>query len=188
MRLVDLICVASGPSLNFKDCLLIEYHPGLKIVAVNDSWRRVPSCDYLYAGDHKWWNAHYTEIDIVAERWTCSSMAAKAFGLNLHVIGGGYNSGLRAIQFGIMKGFKRIGLLGYDCSLKNGLHWHGPHAKRFLKNPTAEKVAKWRKQFAKLAEKAKRDNITILNCSRHTELECFERVPLELALGREVAC
>jgi hypothetical protein len=179
--MIDLFCIASGPSLTAEDCEMVR-ESGIPVVAVNNSWQMIPSCKYLYAGDRKWWLSYHSEINIPAERWTCSSEAAFKFRLNFHHAAGAYNSGMRAIQFGIYKGFKTIGLLGYDCSLKNGMHWHGAHTKRFLKNPTDEKLERWRKQFAVVAEQAGKDGVKVFNCSRYTEIDCFERVSLESCL------
>ena len=183
--MIDLFCIASGPSLTAEDCELVR-QSGAKIVAVNNSWELVPFCDYLYAGDEKWWKVyHETVADIVAEKWTCNRSAHVKYGVKLHVAGGAYNSGMRAIQFGIMKGFKNIALLGYDCSLKKGVHWHGAHTRRFLGNPNELKVGKWHVQFAKIAKKAKDFGVKIFNCSKHTELDCFEKMHLEEVLRKE---
>lgn len=181
--MLDLICVASGPSLVKEDCELLRNY-SLKIVAVNNSWQMVPFCDYVYAGDAKWWQAYRFSIKTEkAEFWTCSVGASAKFGLKLHQGRiGAYNSGLRAVEFGMSLGFKRIGLLGYDCSIKNGLHWHGEHTFDAAGNPTQEKILKWRKQFENVATRANMSGVKILNCSRQTELECFDRISLEEAL------
>ena len=181
---IDVFCIASGPSLTVQDCELVR-QSGVKVIAVNNSWQMAPFCDYLYAGDSKWWRAYDREINIPAERWTCSSIASRRYGAKLHIAGGAYNSGMRAIQFSIMKGFKIIGLLGYDCSLNNGVHWHGLHDKPFLKNPSAAKVLRWKSQFETVVGKARVAGAKVLNCSRYTELTCFDRVSLEEALKGE---
>jgi len=178
----DLVCVASGPSLVASDCEMVR-KAGVKVVAVNNSWEMAPFCNYLYAGDLKWWNAYNRDVtDLAAEKWTCSRKAHQAYGINLHTVGGGYNSGMRAIQFGITKGFKNIALLGYDCSLKKGIHWHGSHSRRFLKNPDALKLRKWHTQFGKVAKNANDLGVKIVNCSRDTELTCFDTASLERVL------
>lgn len=50
-----------------------------------------------------------------------------------------FNSGQRAIQLAAHFGAERIILLGYDCSLENGTHWHGNHPDG-LKNPDGDCV------------------------------------------------
>ena len=180
-NIIDLFCIASGPSLTSDDCKLIE-NSGIKTVAVNNSWEMAKFCDYIYAGDTKWWNEYCDKINIDAEKWTCSIEAANKYKINYHIASGSYNSGMRAIQFGVFKGFKRIALIGYDCSLKNGIHWHGRHISN-LRNPEDHKVRIWNKQFQRVADNIKNLNVKVINCSRYTELKCFECVVLEKVLG-----
>lgn len=182
--MIDLFCVASGPSLVKEDCELLR-RSSVKIVAVNNSWQMVPFCDYVYAGDAKWWKAYRSEVKTErAEFWTCSVGASARYGLKLHQGRvGAYNSGMRAIEFAIHKGFKRIGLLGYDCSIRKGLHWHGAHKFEAAGNPDELRLLKWKKQFDHLAARAEMSGVKIFNCSRETELDCFERISLEEVLS-----
>lgn len=177
--MIDLICIASGPSLTAGDCEAVRLF-GKGVVAVNNSWKMVPWCDYIFAGDLKWWRAYHRELNIQAERWTSSTAAAKTYKVNFFKASGPFNSGMRAIQWGIWKGFKDILLLGYDCSLKNGIHWHGPHdERRALKNPNAKKVCRWHSQFEQVAIDANKKGVLIRNCSRYSEMACFPRAKLE---------
>lgn len=178
---IDLFCIASGPSLTVHDCELVR-QSGIKTIAINNSWEIAPFCDYIYAGDRKWWDIYHDKITVNAELWTCATSAANTYHINYHITTGSYNSGMRAIQFGIWKGFKSIALLGYDCSLKNGIHWHGPHKGKTLRNPTNEKLKSWDDQFKKVYEQSIKLNVNIVNCSRYTELKYFNRVPLEKVL------
>lgn len=173
-------CLASGPSLTAEDCDLV-FKAGLPVVAVNDTWRIARDCDVIYAGDLQWWAQHAAEIDVEAERWTCSA-GAEVYGCFRFPVTGLYNSGQRAIQFAIWRGAAKVILLGYDCSLAAGVHWHGPHEK--TKNPDKTRVQVWKGQFGALAESTKERGPRIINCSRATELDCFERADLEEVLGR----
>jgi hypothetical protein len=87
---------------------------------------------------------------------------------------------MRAIQFAIDKGFEKIILLGYDCSVSNGVHWHGKHEK--MKNPDQARVHLWKGHFAAVATEAQQKKVEVLNCSRYTELDCFKKVSLEEVL------
>lgn len=176
--MIDLFCIASGPSLTKIDCNLVQ-NSGIKTIAVNNSWEIASFCNYIYAGDTKWWDINYNKIDIKAEKWTCSSNAANKYKINFHIAAGSYNSGMRAIQLSINLGFKNIALLGYDCSLKNGIHWHGEYKEKTLRNPDKSKLPIWKKQFKRVSDIADKLNVKIVNCSRYTELECFERKSLE---------
>lgn len=174
-----VVCIASGPSLNSKDCALIELS-GLPCIAVNTSWEMARFCDVIYAGDVCWWIANKDRIDIDAERWTCTRQASQRFGVNLHKSCGEYNSGMRAIEFAMWRGATRVILLGYDCSLANGTHWHGDHKESG--NPDEVKVRLWQKQFIAVSEKAKLAGVDVINCSRETDLRSFRRLDLEEAI------
>jgi len=168
-------CVASGPSLTQEDCEYLE-RANIKTIAVNSSWRAVPWCQMIYAGDQAWWDAHKLSIKTKSELWTCSARAAEVHGLNFHRASGGYSSGLRAIELAISLGADKVILLGYDCSIEQGTHWHGDHTQ--TKNPTAQRCKVWAKQFAAMDRKG----VDIVNCSRQTELKCFRRDFLENAI------
>lgn len=174
-----VVCIASGPSLIAEDCGAVE-RSGFPAIAVNSSWKMARFAEILYAGDSAWWESYSDEIDIPAERWSCTRQAAQRFGVSHHQSGGAYNSGMRAIQFAMQQGASRVLLLGYDCSLAAGTHWHGDHQK--TKNPDAQKVAGWHKQFAQVAAEAKARGVDVINCSRHSALNCFPRLSLEEAL------
>jgi hypothetical protein len=84
------------------------------------------------------------------------------------------NSGIGSIALAIYGGASKIILLGYDCKYTNGkAHWHGNHP-RGLAN--VANIANWPEKFASFAKTV---NIPILNASRETALDCFERVKLE---------
>lgn len=172
--------IASGPSLTAEDCALIEAS-GLPTIAVNSSWKIARFASVLYAGDACWWDQYGSEVDIEADRWTCSRQAAAKHRINHHQASGGYNSGMRAIQFAIERGASRIILIGFDCSLQGGIHWHGPH--ELTKNPDAARVRKWHGQFKTVAALANLRRCEVINCSRHTELTCFPVRDLESVLA-----
>lgn len=172
--------IASGPSLTAEDCAAVE-RSGLLTIAVNSSWKMARFADAVYAGDACWWDAYGHEVDMPAEKWTCSRQAAARHGIKHHVAYGGYNSGMRAIQFAVERGAARVILLGFDCSIANGLHWHGAHDR--TQNPDEGKVKKWRGQFRAVAALAKLRRCEVINCSRHTELTCFPVRDLESVLA-----
>lgn len=177
--MIDLICIASGPSLTASDCEAVRLS-GKNVVTVNNSWKMAPWSDYLFAADLKWWRAYHGELNTRAERWTSSAAAAKMYNVKFFKASGPFNSGMRTIQWAIWRGFKNILLLGYDCSIKNGVHWHGLHdERRALKNPDARKVRRWHSQFEQVAITADEKNVTVRNCSRFTDLECFPLAKLE---------
>lgn len=168
-----IICIASGPSLLRTDCTLAA-KCGHKIIAINSSWQLAPECDLLFACDFAWWHRYHENISIPAQRWTTSQRATERYGLNLFTPSseGAFNSGQRAIQLAAHLGAARIILLGYDCSLEGGTHWHGDHP-GMMHNPSSGEVERWHTDFAALA--AELPGVDIINGSRYTALTCFPR-------------
>lgn len=174
-------CVASGPSLTQEDCDLIQ-KAKIPCVAVNSSWKLARFCDVIYAGDDKWWKNYGDEIDIPAEQWTCLENTARIRGINRHgKFRGVSNSGARAIEFIVEEGAKKVILIGFDCSIKKGTHWHGDHDKSG--NPTTKHCNTWKGHFYQISKQASKRDIQIINCSRETELTCFPRASLKETLN-----
>lgn len=173
-------CVASGPSLTRADCDAVT-RAGIPVIAVNNSWRLAPDCHAIMAADLRWWAANTSHVTCNAERWTADHFTAKRYGLKRlpHPMPGPFNSGQRAIELAVSKGAARIILLGYDCSLAKGIHWHGLH--QYSSNPDPDSVNKWQGEFNRLRRWLSSD-VQILNASRHTELTTFPRATLEMCL------
>ncbi|RLC31989.1 hypothetical protein DRH13_02280 [Candidatus Woesebacteria bacterium] len=180
---IDLFVIASGPSLTEEDCRLIA-NTGVPILAVNDSWQRTPRCNFLFAGDIKWWDAHAEEVPAKIQKFTSAKKAAMKHGINFFPANGAFNSGMRALMWALHTGFKNIVLLGFDCSIKKDIHWHGPHSKALgLSNPDKIMMRRWLIHFLDVYARAGRLEANIINCSRHTELKCFKCLTLEEVLG-----
>lgn len=175
------VVIASGPSLHHEDCALVELSK-LPTIAVNNSWQAARFADVIYAADKVWWDANIDSIDIPARKVAYTRHAAAKHGIEHHKSGAGpvVCSGLRAIQWAMQEGATRIILLGFDCSVDNGTHWHGDH--ELTGNPCKRKVRTWIPHFNVLALQAKHKGVEILNCSRDTALTCFDRVDLKDAL------
>lgn len=176
------ICVASGPSLTAEDCDLVRLS-GLPVIAVNNSWRLVPFCQHLCAMDDGWWRHNKYSLPSHIAGWTCNRGVSRRYGLQYfeRLTTGSFNSGQCAIELAYRLGFSRILLLGYDCSLKDGIHWHGPHMA--TPNPTSQSIDKWQGEFA-LTRQHLPAMVEVINCSRRTELTCFPRSGLMEELGR----
>ncbi|MDP2141275.1 MAG: hypothetical protein Q8L20_10735 [Gammaproteobacteria bacterium] len=148
---------------------------------MNSAWKYARFADVIYAGDDCWWEQYGAEIDIPAERWTCLENTALTYGINRHgKFRGVTNSGAMAIQFSIDAGAARVLMLGYDCSVARGTHFHGDHLK--TKNPDEKRCQQWQVHFSALAAHAENAGTTIINCSKETALACFVRMPLAAAL------
>lgn len=175
-----IICVASGPSLS-RDACELAASSGYKIITVNNSWQIVPRCSFIYAADCCWWEENNALITSDAERWCGDEFTSHRFGINClkSALSGSFNSGQRAIELAIHLGAKRIILLGYDCTLRNGIHWHGTH--QLLANPDRFSINRWHVEFEQLRCWA--GGIEIINCSPQTRLKAFPALPLEVALS-----
>lgn len=173
------IC-ASGPSLKREDCVKL-ISAGIPTIAINSSWEMIPECTYIYSGDYQWWRHHIQRVPPTPEYWTCSPRACELLKINYFKPDylSPYNSGQRAILFAAHLGVEQIILLGFDCSLKNGTHWHGDHKE--TGNPTVDCTHNWKKQFGIVSDHLK-DKVQITNCSRETELSCFRCASIDEVL------
>lgn len=175
------ICVASGPSLTKEDCAQVSLSE-LSIIAVNSSCIAVPDCQHIFAADFTWWDHYHDTASKKAQHWTQSKRASLRYGVQLFhtAVNGPFNSGQRAIQLAAHLGATRVILLGYDCSLANGLHWHGRHPAT-MHNPVPREVGRWHDDFSSLPGLL--PGVDIINASRETALTCFPRLSLEAALN-----
>lgn len=176
-----VVCIASGPSLTEADCGAVQ-GSGLFTIAVNQSWRRAPFAHVVYAADLGWWQQYSHEITVPAERWTCNASAAIEFGIHFlgaHTRAG--NSGARAIELATAMGAAQVLLIGYDCTVARGTHWHGDHPR--TTNPKSTDCELWATQFATVAGIAQGLGVDVINCSRDTALTCFARQSLADALS-----
>ena len=176
----SVVIIASGPSLTREDCRAVE-QSGLTAVAVNTAWTYARFCHAIYAGDMTWWRNYGADIDIDVPKYTLSQGAAHAFGITHHKsrIKSGYNSGLMALEMAINFGASRVLLLGFDCSVKNGTHYHGDHSK--TPNPTHAKCKLWMGYAQRLVDMYR--DADIINCSRQTEYDAFPRQSLADAIS-----
>lgn len=182
MHFDTVFCVAPGPSLTKADCERVE-RAGYPVVAVNNAYGMFRQPYALFAGDDDWWRQYAGDIPAGIRLCTASRKASNRLGIEYQRFGDSqvrFNSGSMAIQFAASLGAKRIFLLGYDCSLKEGVHFHGLHAGG-LRNPTQVSVTRWQQHFAGVRNELR--HIDIFNCSRRTELTCFPKKSLETVIA-----
>jgi len=175
-------CIASGPSLTAEDCELIR-RAGLPTIVVNTSFRLAPWADILFAMDAGWWQ-HYGEeahrvfagkkfsyVRVPGVQWTKGDIFPTGWG----------NSGSYAISMAVVAGAASILLLGYDCQVVAGrAHWHADHPPHL---GNARTIAQWPYRFSLIATYAKSHHCRVINCSRATALDCFERSTLDAELA-----
>lgn len=130
----------------------------------------------LYAVDKVWWERYWNSASSsFAGDLICGS--GNCFGAKRPLHAPGLNSGAGALLHAKWNGAEKVIMVGYDCGYgaEGQTHWHGDHP-RGLGN--AGSVRKWPAQFAALDM----SGVRVINASRKTALECFERMSLEEAL------
>jgi len=181
-----VVCAASGPSLTTED-LQLARDDGLSLIVVNNTWRLAPWADMLVAMDTAWWRKYGVEAEagfaglrvgftVHATKWGASH---STWGHMVHNFG---NSGAAAIAVAVRAKADAVLLIGFDAGAgPNGeMHWHADHDAP-LKNPQAS-IGRWPQQFERVGKHAREHGVRIVNCSRRTALDCFERMSLEEAL------
>jgi len=197
-----VVIIASGPSLMQEDLEMVrrwraQIVPEMrKVVVINTTFLAAPWADLLYSADFAWWHHYAAEVKEVfqGECWTQSEPAKKNYGLNYvtcerrvglsaipGVIHSGGNSGYQSIGLTASFGASEIVLLAFDMQRTGGVsHHHGDHPKELRQSSP---FATWLRSFKALSKDLKSANIRVVNASRSTALEDFDRVPLDEALG-----
>ncbi|HCZ47952.1 MAG TPA: hypothetical protein DCZ11_02985 [Gammaproteobacteria bacterium] len=164
-----------------------------RVITVNSSWQRAPWADVHYSSDAPWWDYHLARGMRAASRgefWTGDptyrppGMRGVRFSKPLRgisrrpgVIAWGGNSGYCALGLAVQFGAARVLLLGYD--MQGDTHWHGDHPDEIRKDFA---FAMWRERFGEAARDLRRMGVAVINCSRETALDCFERASIQEAL------
>jgi uncharacterized Rossmann fold enzyme len=135
--------------------------------------------------DASWWKMYADDVQktFKGQRFSNNKQNVQYRVTQIHNINGFGNSGAACVAMALMSGAKKIVLLGYDCQKTNGkAHWHGNHPKGL---GNAKNIDRWQEKFADLAKFAKENmpNTQIINASRLTALDMFERMDLEHALA-----
>jgi hypothetical protein len=160
-----VVCIASGPSLTQADVEIIK-HAGVKTIVTNTTFRMVPEIKRLSESDRVTY-APMIQDSTVKTLFEVQSF--KNFG----------SSGVNAISLAIMSKAKKVVLVGYDCSLALGYHWHGKHPQG-LSN--CQSIDRWSGQHELLARYAEICGVEIINASRFTSLECYKKEEIWKAL------
>lgn len=128
------LLLGGGPSLKALDVsILRENLPRVTVLAIGDAIFAFPWAHILYASNASWWDAHcgvqeflgerLTQSlgagqDAAARRWSLTVIPAKnGAGLALppsQAIHLGGHGGFQALNIAILRGCRRLGLVGYD--------------------------------------------------------------------------
>jgi len=188
------IILANGPSLAVED---VERCRGAGfVIAVNDAYKLAHWADVLYACDGTWWDYHISRVRGFEDHmWTANLEAARKYGLRYMAINAemvwsthpgyiasGGNSGFQAMNLAHNWGYREIILLGFDYALSAAgeHHWFGKHPKEIRKSIP---YANWQTRINQAAPLIKASGTRVINCSRTTAIECFERMTINEALA-----
>jgi hypothetical protein len=189
------VIVASGPSATS-----VDLRPAIgetKFVVVNNSWRLAPWADYLFAADYKWWQGCNGCSDFAGWKVTTDRRAAEIKEWNLlrlvallsddriqttgTVVGWGGNSGFQALNMVVLFKCTRIILVGFDATIRHGLHWHDPYD-RVSENPTSNKTLRWQRSIDGAAVSLGGIGVRVINCSDISRIKKYPKMSFEDAL------
>lgn len=190
------IIVASGPSA--KDAPLIEAKEKARFIAINESWRLAPWTDILFGCDFAWWKHRQgcpefqglklsTDIKVFGQpKWNVQRVGLNKGSDHLELekigtVGWGGNSGFHCLNLAVQFGCTKVILVGYDMTVRGGVHWHGSHPKG-LNNPTSGNVERWRKAVDGAAKLIEERGIKVINCSPESALRNYPKMTLPEAM------
>ena len=203
------IVAAPGPSLTpevVRRLRFARWMAGWRVLAVQDSYKVMPWADALYGCDPHWWAIHRDCDKFAGEKWSTHEFAggreqhindkteaAKRYGLHLvrgrdgesfsldpSTIHYGSNSGFQAIGLALLKGCKRIVLVGFDMRRVGGKsHFFGEHPPEFGAPPD---YARFLPAFDRAAKLLPAD-VEIINATPRSALRCFPAMALDDALA-----
>jgi hypothetical protein len=172
----------------------------LKVIAVNDSFKLAPWADVLYGCDLGWWQLHKGVPEFAGLKLTHDRSGPQHY-KDLHRVeilhpvsnellldqpshlGAGGNGGFQAFNLIIQFGVTRIMLVGIDCSIDNGPHWHGRHPVP-LTNPLESNVARWRKAFNEASGRIAALGVEVINCSPVSTVNAYPKLSVDETLKR----
>jgi hypothetical protein len=192
------VIVGSGPSAAGAERELARRGRGVRVVAVNDSWRLCPDADIAYGCDGAWWKARqglaqtFSGLRLTHDAGACIAFPGlRQVGIargcdeilvgEPGILGDGGNSGFQAINLAVQCGARLLVLVGFDLRIDRGVHWHGKHG-RGLNNPTERNLDRWRGIIDGSAPRLHELGVAVINASEVSALEAFPKLSLTEAL------
>lgn len=130
----------------------------------------------------KFSGALWTQDEVAADKHGLKRVSGEAkpgLGKNWVIHFGG-NSGYQLINLVYHFGAKKIILLGFDMQRTNGRsHHHGDHP-GYMNRTLA--FQEWVPRFNQLAQGLREEGVEVINATRETALNCFQKMDLEAAL------
>ena len=191
-----VVIVASGPTASQAPLSLAKGKA--RFVVINSSWKLAPWADVLYACDYAWWAQHGGVPAFSGLKVSIDGRAASMPEWNIrHLlsnrgddrivlnesgrVGWGGNSGMHAFNFSVQTCPSKIILVGFDMTIKYGLHWHGKHDGN-LNNPSPNNIGRWIKALDAAAGTVASVGVKVFNCSHVSELKKYPKMFFEDAL------
>lgn len=196
-----VVIAAGGPSFSEEQARILRNTQevaaaGWHIIAVNDTYLRLPRADAMYASDFSWWLQHIDAVQasFPGEKWTQDRGIAYRYNLHhvLHsherglcrqpgMIFPGGNGAFAAMGLAWHFGAREIALVGVDC--KDGpdgqSHWHGDHPPALSQD---RPYAMWLDYFNDLARELHKEGVQVWNCSNDSALAAFPSADLSYVL------
>lgn len=160
--------LATGPSMSQE--VADSVRGKCKVIAVSDTYKLAPWADAMCSSDAAWWKANPDAIDFAGQRYAAMPEFQKIEGVECLKIPSGSNSGLLALHVAVMRGAKKILMMGFDMK---GSHYFGPH--KSLKNTTPARFEIFKRQFAQY----KPAGVDIVNCTPGSALKAYRIGKLE---------
>lgn len=192
--------VAGGPSVRNQDLSILKDR--MHVSVVNESHRLCPWAEILYSCDGSWWRLKQIEIEkfkglkvgfetsgisnvknitikkISADNWNNDLLLTEP-----GLVGSGGNSGFQLMNLITQMGVSGIAMIGIDCNLSGGVHWHGRHPDQ-LRNPDEAVIKSWKKNLDAVALEFKKIKVDVVNCSPVSMLENYPKMTVNQMLER----
>ncbi|TPJ76206.1 hypothetical protein FJ422_30400 [Mesorhizobium sp. B2-6-3] len=188
--------VASGPSASGVPLDIAKGRA--RCIAINTSWRLCPWADILFACDVAWWDhaagcPEFTRLKLTVDRKAVEKYACirqvdcrkpddRLVVEPVNTVGWGGNGGFHALNLAVQFGCRKIILVGYDMTIKAGIHWHGNHP-HGMNNPKAGNVERWRRAVDAAWQVIEPLGIKVINCSPISALRNYPKMTLAEALS-----
>lgn len=188
-----IVCLATGPSLTQAD--VDTCRDRARVIAIKNAYDLAPWSDVVYGAgvdQTKWWQRNGDRVaaehqglrftlDPAASKWASLLRWGTVEGLSTEPdrLALGRNSGYQAINLAVLLGAAKIILLGYDMKTA------GPR-ENFFEGPTkgpSHRFADWRPFFATLVDPLRRLDVSVINCTPGSALDCFPKMSLSEALA-----
>ncbi|MCH2220043.1 MAG: hypothetical protein MK097_06935 [Dechloromonas sp.] len=192
------IIVGTGPSAG--EAVLDAARWRARVVAVKSAWRLAPWADVLYGLDKGWWIAHHGVPKFEGLKVSPSPTACRVYGLKqvtlrpfadvltkeIGVLGcglrtGGGHSGFQAANLAVQFGARRLILVGFDMTLKNGEHWAPDSG---VGKADEARTKSWRVAMDAAAPQFAALGVEVINAGLDSALTAYPKMPFEAALER----